>query len=75
MSEQQQQGILEKIQSFSPKRIEEILDFIEFIEQRERKKAWIEFDEWAMNLAKGKGFYHLTEKDVAQIVSQHRLRA
>jgi len=73
MSEKQQQ-ILEKIQSFPPEKIEEVLDFIEFIEEREKRKAWIEFDEWAMNLAKEKGFYHLTEEDVAEIVRQHRLR-
>jgi len=73
MSEKQQQ-ILEKIQSFPPEKIEEVLDFIEFIEEREKRKAWVEFDEWAMNLAKEKGFYHLTEEDVAEIVRQHRLR-
>ena len=73
MSEKQQQ-ILEKIRSFPPEKIEEVLDFIEFIEEREKRKAWIEFDEWAMNLAKEKGFYHLTEEDVAEIVRQHRLR-
>ena len=69
-----QQQILEKIRSFPPEKIEEVLDFIEFIEEREKRKAWIEFDEWAMNLAKEKGFYHLTEEDVAEIVRQHRLR-
>jgi len=73
MSEQQE--ILKKIQNFPPNRIEEVADFIEFIERREKRKAWIEFDEWAMNLAKEKGFYHLNEEDVAQIVKQHRLKA
>jgi len=60
MSKKQQQ-ILEKIRSFPPEKIEEVLDFIEFIEEREKRKAWVEFDEWAMNLAKEKGFCHLTE--------------
>jgi hypothetical protein len=32
----------------------------------------LEFDEWAMNLAKEKGFSHLTEEDVAQIVCDFR---
>ena len=73
MSEQQE--ILKKIQNFPPNRIEEVVDFIEFIERREKRKAWIEFDEWAMNLAKEKGFYHLNEEDVAQIVKQHRIKA
>jgi len=72
MDEKQQQ-ILEKIRSFPPEKIEEILDFIEFIEEREKRKVWIEFDEWAMNLAREKGFYHLTEEDVAEIV-RHRSR-
>ena len=67
-----QQRIMEKIQSFPPEKIDEILSFIEFIERRERSKSWIELDEWAMNLAKEKGFYHLTEKDVSDIVNQHR---
>jgi len=62
MSEKQQQ-ILEKIRSFPPEKIEEVLDFIEFIEEREKRKAWVEFDEWAMNLAKEKGFYHHTEEE------------
>ena len=73
MSEQQE--ILEKIQNFPPNSIKEVIDFIEFIERREKRKTWIEFDEWAMNLAKEKGFYHLNEEDIAQIVKQHRLKA
>ena len=32
----------------------------------------LEFDEWATNLAKEKGFHHLTEEDVARIVSDFR---
>ena len=58
-----QQQILEKIQSFPPEKIEEVLDFIEFTEEREKRKAWVEFDEWAMNLVREKGFYHLTEEE------------
>jgi len=74
MSDKQQQ-ILEKIQSFPPERLDEVLDFVEFIEQGEKRKPWIEFDEWAMDLAREKGFHHLTEEDVAEIVKQYRLRA
>ena len=73
MKEKQQ--ILEQIRSLPPERIEEVLTFIEFIEHREKRKTWIEFDEWAMNLAKEKGFHNLTEEDVAEIVKQHRLKA
>jgi hypothetical protein len=72
MSNEQEQLILEKVRRFPPERIQEVLDFIEFLEQRGRQKAWIEFDEWALNLAKEKGFQHLTEEDVAGIVKEHR---
>jgi len=71
MSEKQQE-IIEKVRSLPPEKIEEVLDFLCFIEQREKKRAWIEFDEWALNLAKEKGFDHLTEEDVTEIVRQHR---
>lgn len=66
------QEIVEKIQSLPPESIDEVIDFIEFIEHREKRRIWIEFDEWAMNLAKEKGFSQLTEEDIAEIVKQHR---
>lgn len=72
MSNEQEQLILEKVRRFPPERIQEVLDFIEFLEQRGRRSAWIEFDEWALNLAKEKGFQHLTEEDVAGVVKEHR---
>lgn len=64
--------ILEKVRSLPSERLTELLDFIEFLRQREERRSWIELDEWAMNLAKEKGFSHLTEKDVAKIVESHR---
>lgn len=64
--------ILEKLQRLSPERKNEVLDFLEFLELREGAVKWIEFDEWATNLAKEKGFHHLTEEDVAMIVSDFR---
>jgi len=42
------------------------------LESREKSERWIEFDEWAMNLAKEKGFAHLTEQEVAEIVGDLR---
>ena len=72
MSEKQQE-IVEKVRTLTPEKVEQVLDFIYFIEQREKKSTWIEFDEWALNLAKEKGFDHLTEKDVTEIVRQHRI--
>jgi hypothetical protein len=64
--------ILEKLRRLSPERKKEILDFLEFLEFREGAMRWLEFDEWATNLAKERGFHHLTEEDVARIVSDFR---
>lgn len=72
LRQEQEQLILDKVRKLSPERLQEVLDFIEFLQQRERQQRWVSFDEWAMNLAKERGFYHLTEEDVAQIVKDHR---
>lgn len=72
---EQEQVILEKVRQLPPERLQEVLDFIEFLQQRERQQQWISFDEWALNLAKEKGFHHLTEDDIAQIVKAHRTKA
>jgi hypothetical protein len=64
--------ILERLRRLSSDKRQEILDFLEFLETREKTKEWLEFDEWAINLAKEKGFANLTEGDVAQIVSDFR---
>jgi len=64
--------VIEKLRSLPPELLSEVLDFIEFLEQRSKEKKWIEFDEWAMNLAREKGFNNLTEEDVAEIVKAHR---
>lgn len=64
--------ILEKLRKLPSERKQEILDFLEFLESREKIKGWLEFDEWAINLAKEKGFAYLTEKDVAKIVNDFR---
>jgi len=64
--------ILNAFRGLSPEKKQEVIDFIEFIESRDQLIKWIEFDEWALNLAKEKGFNHLTEDEVAQIVKAHR---
>lgn len=71
-TEGKEEVVIEKFRRLSPEKKEEVLDFLEFLESREKAKGWLEFDEWAINLAKQKGFYHLTEKDVARIVSDFR---
>jgi hypothetical protein len=64
--------ILEKLRKLPSERKREILDFVEFLESREKSERWVEFDEWAMNLAKEKGFAHLTAQEVAEIVGDLR---
>ncbi|HAZ28116.1 TPA: hypothetical protein DCY67_05840 [Candidatus Acetothermia bacterium] len=64
--------ILEKLRSLPPERLDEVLDFVEFLERRAKDQRWIANDAWAMNMAKERGFSHLTEEDVAQIVKAHR---
>jgi|LQYC01.1.fsa_nt_gi hypothetical protein len=66
------QQIVEKLRSLPPERIDEVIDFIDFIDGCEKRKAGVTFDEWAMNLAKKKGFHHLTEEDITEIVKQCR---
>jgi len=60
--------ILEKLRSLPSERLDEVLNFVEFLERRTKNQRWIAFDAWAVNMAKDKGFSHLTEEDVAQIV-------
>jgi hypothetical protein len=64
--------VLSAFRKLSPEKKQEVVDFIEFIESKDVATKWIEFDEWAANLAKENGFDHLTEEDVAQIVEAHR---
>ena len=66
------EDVLEKYRKLPSQKKQEILDFLEFLESREKAKKWLEFDEWALNLAKDRGFAHLTEEDVARIVSDFR---
>jgi hypothetical protein len=70
--ELKEEVILEKLRRLYSDKKKEILDFLEFLEVREKAKEWLEFDEWAINLAKEKGFANLTEGDVARIVSDFR---
>ncbi len=62
------------IEELPGEKVLEVLDFAKFLRWRDLVKARevIEFDAWAENLAKEKGFTHLTEEDVAQIVHEFR---
>lgn len=65
-------GLLKKTVDEIPENLlEEAFDYLEFLKWRARKKE-IEFSEWAVNLAKERGFSHLTEEDVTKIVKDSR---
>lgn len=64
--------IMKKVKKLPPEQRSEVIDFIEFLEIRQKMEKWVEFDEWALNLAKKKGFSKLTEEDVVRILNDHR---
>ena len=66
--------LLDVIEELPGERVLEVLDFAKFLRWQDLVKAReaIEFDAWAENLAKEKGFTYLTEEDVAQIVHEFR---
>ena len=63
--------VLQKFRSLSAERRQEAIDLLDFL-SGEKGKDWLEFDEWALNLAKEKGFDRLTENDIARIVDDFR---
>jgi len=67
------QVVVEKFRRLSPEKQDEVLDYLKFLELREKTRAWLELDAWAINLAKEKGFYHLTDEEIARIVSDFRI--
>lgn len=71
MSKTSTQRILDSIKDIPAERLDDVMNFIEFLKWKEGKHQ-VEFDEWALNLAKQKGFAHLTEDEVNQIVHLHR---
>ena len=64
--------VVQKFRSLSPERKREVIHFLDLLTSGEKAKNWVEFDEWAFNLAKEKGFDRLTEKDVARLMSDLR---
>ena len=65
-------AILGKFRQLSADEKKEALEFLDFLAYRGNARKWIEFDEWALNLAKDRGFFSLTEEDVARIVNDCR---
>ena len=62
------------IEELPGEKVLEVLDFAKFLRWRDlvKSREVIEFDALEENLAKEKGFTHLTEEDVAQIVHEFR---
>lgn len=66
--------IMEEVETLSEESISQVIQFIDFLKWREARKEReiAEFDAWALNLAREKGFAHLTEEDVTRIVHEYR---
>lgn len=63
--------IIQAVKKLPYQKIQEVLEYVDFLKWKETKEA-VEFDEWALNLAKERGFDHLNEEDVARIVHECR---
>lgn len=66
--------LLNIVEELPGEKILEVLDFARFLRWKDLVEAreTIEFDAWAENLAREKGFAYLTGEDVAQIVHEFR---
>ena len=67
-----EEKIIQKFRTLSPEKKRDAIDYLDLLASGKKAKEWVEFDEWAFNLAKKKGFDRLTEKDVARVVSDYR---
>jgi hypothetical protein len=66
--------VLQAVRGLPSQKIQEIIEYADFLRWKETKEAKeiVEFDEWALNLAREKGFGQLSEDDVASIVHECR---
>ena len=67
-----EEKIIRSFRSLSPDKKRKAIDYLDLLASEKQAKDWVEFDEWAVNLAKKKGFDRLTEEDVARIVTDLR---
>ena len=67
-----EEKIIRSFRALSPNKKRKAIDYLDLLASGKKSKDWVEFDEWAINLAKKKGFERLTEDDVARIVSDFR---
>ena len=71
-TERFEEALLEKFRRLSPEEKRQALDFMDSLASAQSAKDWVAFDEWALNLAREKGFSNLTEEDVARIIRDFR---
>lgn len=64
--------IIGKFRELSPDKRRVVLDFMDFLASKGKVEKWLEFDEWAMNLARDRGFSNLKDEDIAHIVEDFR---
>jgi len=66
--------LLDVVRDLPEDRVLQVLDFARFLKWQDEAKVReiIEFEAWAENLAREKGFVHLSEEDVAYIVHEVR---
>jgi hypothetical protein len=67
-----EEKIIRSFRSLSPDKKRKVIDYLDLLASGKNAEDWVEFDEWAINLAKKKGFDRLTEEDVTQIVTDLR---
>jgi hypothetical protein len=67
-----EEKIIRSFRSLSPDKKRKAIDYLDLLAAGKKAEDWVEFDEWAVNLAKKKDFDRLTEEDVARIVSDFR---
>ncbi len=62
------------VKRLPPAKRRELWDYAQFLQWQSQQKArdLVDFDAWALNLAKKRGFDRLTEQDVLAIVQECR---
>ena len=66
--------LLDAVKDLPETKVLQVLDFARFLKWQDEAKVReiIEIEAWAENLAREKGFAHLSEEDVAYIVHEVR---
>jgi hypothetical protein len=72
LEEANEKAIIKKLRELPADKKKQVLDFVDFLALKSKAEKWLEFDEWAMNLAKSKGFSNLKDEEIARIVEDFR---